>query len=97
MARILTQAEQDRMSDVLQNISNILTFMENNEKDDDILYIRYYALFQTLRNFVERGHTVDECELTALKYFLENDDIKGFLDEHVHAQFTDNVIQLKRN
>ncbi len=95
MTRILTQAELDRMSDVLQNICNILTFMENNGKVYDILYIRYYALFQTLRNFVERGRTVDECELTALEYFLENDDIKGFLDEHVHV--ADNVVQLKRN
>ena len=95
MTRILTQAELDRMSDVLQNICNILTFMENNGKVYDILYIRYYALFQALRNFVERGRTVDECELTALEYFLENDNIKEFLDEHVHV--ADNVVQLKRN
>lgn len=94
--RLLTQAEQDRMSDVLQNICNILTFMENNEEEDhDILYIRYYALFMALRHVVERGRTVDECELNALEYFLENDDIKGFLDKHVHV--ADNVVQLKRN
>lgn len=95
MTRILTQAELDRMSDVLQNICNILTFMENNGKVYDVLYIRYYVLFQTLRYIVERGRTVDECELNALEYFLENDDTKSFLDKHVHV--VDNVVQLNRN